>query len=199
MNVMNTTVQFPLTPCAMRHALCILLGILVIVLTLCLARVSLVDAAELSPVEGLARYKKLVRLHPQNATYHNALGYCHLRSEHLQAAEAELLKAIELDNSYAIAHNNLGIVYLNQGRPEQAEIQFRQAVRLRPYYCKAQYNLAVALFHQKLYAKAAAAYLKAKRMDDTYVKQRDNKEKIEQALDQVVHDNGGSKEFGLMK
>jgi tetratricopeptide (TPR) repeat protein len=183
----------------MRPPLCISIYGLLVALILCLTGVSLADNVELSPAEGVERYKDLVRLHPQNAAYQNTLGYYHLRASQLQDAEARFRKAIQLDQSHAIAHNNLGVVYLNQGRPEKAEIQFREAVNINTHYSKAQYNLAVALFRQNLYAEAAAAYLKAKRMDSKYVEQRDNKEKMKKALDQVVDDNRDHQNTGRMK
>ncbi|UCG13836.1 MAG: tetratricopeptide repeat protein [Deltaproteobacteria bacterium] len=149
----------------------------------------LATGAELSPEQGLGRYQKLVEQHPQNGSYHNALGYYHMRAGNLQEAESHFQKAIELDGRYATAHNNLGILYLRVGRPEQAEEQFRRAVELNPDYSKAQYNLAVALFRQEQYAEAAKAYIRARQLDRDYVSRRDNLDKMKQALEETVKDD----------
>ena len=151
---------------------------------------------ELPPDRGVEHYKKLVEQYPQEAPYWNALGYYYLKSGDLQAAQANLLKAIELDGTYPIPHNNLGVVYLKQKLPQQAEREFRQAVRLNPHYCKAQYNLAVALFHQKRYMDAGKAYLKARDLDSEYVERRNGREnlekKIEKVLDEKANENDQS-------
>ena len=163
----------------------------------------LAEETELSPVEGSDRYEHLVQLHPQKASYRNALGYYYLKAENYQKAEDCFLEALELDRSYATAHNNLGIVYLRQQRPEQAEDEFRQALELNPRYCKAQYNLAVALFRQRLYGQAAKAYLKAREMDSDYVDRRGSHEKVQEkmkeALKQVGKDDESARELKRLK
>ena len=159
-------------------------------LLFCFAAPAVAKDTELSSTKGISHYQQLVRLHPQKASYRNALGYYHLKAGNLGAAEKHFLKALELDSSYATAHNNLGIVYLHQGRPKQAEKEFRQALKLNPSYCKAQYNLAVALFDQKRYSKAAKAYLKAREMDSEYVERRDNREKMEEKMNQTLEELG---------
>ena len=159
---------------------------MLILLSLCFAGPLCADDADMSPTEGIDRYQKLVELHPQKASYRNALGYYYLKTEDYQKAEACFLEALQLDRSYATAHNNLGIVYLRRERPEQAEKEFRQALKLNPNYSKAQYNLAVALFHQKRYSQAAKAYLRARRMDSDYVERRDNREKKQEKMNQVL-------------
>lgn len=186
----------------MRNALCGLLGMLILLISF-VAGPLLAKDAEVSPARGIDRYKKLVRQHPQKASYQNTLGYYYLKAGKLEEAETHFLRAIELDGSYPIAHNNLGVLYLQQGRPEQAEKEFRQAVKLNPRYSKAQYNLAVALFRQRLYAKAAKAYLEAREMDSDYVDRRDNREntneKIKQALEQVAKDDKSTQELKRMR
>ncbi len=161
------------------------IGMLVL-LSFCFAGPLCAEDADMSPTEGIDRYEKLVELYPQKASYRNALGYYYLKAEDYQKAEACFREALQLDRSYATAHNNLGIVYLRRERPEQAEKEFRQALELNPSYCKAQYNLAVALFHQKRYSQAAKAYLKARRMDSDYVERRDNREKIQEKMNQAL-------------
>jgi Flp pilus assembly protein TadD len=186
----------------MRHTLCGLFSILTFFMFMS-AGLILAKDTEVSPARGVARYKKLVRQYPQEASYQNALGYYFLKAGNLEEAEAHFLKAIELDGSYPIAHNNLGVLYLQQGQSEQAEKEFREAIKLNPLYCKAQYNLAVAFFRQRRYAEAAKAYLKAREIDSEYVDRRDNREntqeKIERALEQVAKDDKSTQELKRMR
>ena len=186
----------------MRHALCGILGILTLLISMS-ASPLLAKDAEVSSQKGIDRYKRLVELHPHKANYWNALGYYYLKAGNLEEAENHFLTAIKTDNSYPTPHNNLGVVYLQQDRPEQAEKEFLQAVRLNPQYSKAQYNLAVALFHQKRYADAAKAYFKARDLDREYVDRRDNSEhtrkKLRSALEQAAEDEDSSKELKRMQ
>jgi tetratricopeptide (TPR) repeat protein len=143
---------------------------------------------ELSPADGIRRYAQLVRLSPQSAPYHNALGYYQFRAGHLKEAEGSYLRALDIDRSCAVAHNNIGIVYLHQRKPEQAEEHFRRALAISPSYVKAQYNLAVALFRQRRYMDAVKAYLVARKQDWTYVHDRDDPEKMKAAFDEANKD-----------
>jgi Flp pilus assembly protein TadD len=172
---------------------------LVVVLIFIMPVLLLAGTAELSPEEGIEHYKELVRLHPNEASSQNTLGYYYFKSGKLEEAETHLLKAIQLDDSRATAHNNLGVVCLHQGRPEQAEEHFRQAVKLKPLYSKAQYNLAVALFRQRRYTEAARAYLRARELDKEYVEQRDNLEKLKQVLEQVSQDEAVKEDLERLK
>jgi tetratricopeptide (TPR) repeat protein len=145
-------------------------------------------ATELSPADGIRRYAQLVRLYPQSARYHNALGYYQFKAGHLKEAEGSYLRALDIDRSYSVAHNNIGILYLHQRKPEQAEDHFRQALAVSPSYVKAQYNLAVALFRQRRYIDAMKAYLVARKRDWTYVHERDDPEKMKAAFDEANKD-----------
>jgi tetratricopeptide (TPR) repeat protein len=145
-------------------------------------------ATELSPADGIAHCAQLVRLYPESALYHNALGYYQFKAGHLEEAEASYLRALGIDQCYAVAHNNIGVVYLHQRKSEQAEAHFRQAVAISPSYVKAQYNLAVALFHQRRYMDAVGAYLVARKQDWLYVHDRDDPEKMKAAFDEANRD-----------
>jgi tetratricopeptide (TPR) repeat protein len=155
-------------------------------------------SADLLPAKGIQRYEELIRRHPDKACYENALGYYHLKAGHLQQAERHLLRAIELEPSYATAHNNLGIIYLRQDKPERAVACFQEAVELDPQYAKARYNLAVALFEEKRYSRALKVYLQARNMDRAYVERRDNRDKLQEALEEMIREGKGSEQFQRM-
>jgi tetratricopeptide (TPR) repeat protein len=156
-------------------------------------------ASDLSPADGIRRYAQLVRLKPQSAPYHNALGYYYFKAGHLKEAEASYQKALELDRSYAVPHNNIGILYLSQRKPEQAEAHFRQALAISPTYVKAQYNLAVALFRERRYIDAVKAYLVAREQDWKYVRGRDDPEKMKAALEEANRDSNTREELDRMR
>jgi tetratricopeptide (TPR) repeat protein len=162
-------------------------GLLLLVL-LGVGSPSLAAVRELAPADGIRRYAQLVRLYPESARYHNALGYYQFRAGHLEEAETSYLKALGIDRWYAVAHNNIGIVYLHQRKPGQAEAHFRQALAISPAYVKAQYNLAVALFRQRRYIDAVKAYLVARKQDWGYVHTRDDSEKMKAAFNEANKD-----------
>jgi protein O-GlcNAc transferase len=156
-------------------------------------------ATELSPADGITHYARLVRLYPQSAPYHNALGYYQFRAGHLKEAEGSYLRALDIDRAYAVAHNNIGVVYLHQRKPEQAEDHFRQALAISPSYVKAQYNLAVALFRQHRYIDAVKAYLVARNQDWQYVHDRDDPERMKAAFDEANNDPETRRELERIK
>jgi tetratricopeptide (TPR) repeat protein len=164
-------------------------GLLLLVL-LAVCSPSPTAAAELSPADGITHYAQLVRLHPDSALYHNALGYYQFMAGHLEEAKASYLRALGVDQCYAVAHNNIGVVYLRQRQPEQAEAHFKQALAISPSYVKAQYNLAVALFRQRRYMDAVSAYLAARKQDWLYVHDRDDPVKMKAAFDEANKDPG---------
>jgi Flp pilus assembly protein TadD len=150
---------------------------------------------ELSTAAGIQHYTDLVREHPRNASYENALGYYYYKAGNFQEAEAHYLKAIEIDGSCGVAHNNMGILFLHEKKPKEAEVHFRQAIELNPHYAKAQYNLAVALFRQRRYAEAAEAYLKARKIDSDYVSRRDDRKKMKKALAEAAEEGAHTEEL----
>jgi Flp pilus assembly protein TadD len=174
-------------------------GILLGLVLLIVAQPCALRASELSPADGIRRYAQLVRLNPQSAPYHNALGYYYFKGGHLMEAEASYQKALDLDGSCAVAHNNIGILYLHRHKPEQAEAHFRQALAISPKYVKAQYNLAVALFRQRRYIDAVKVYLVAREQDWRYVRGRDDPEKMKTALEEANKDAQTRQELERMR
>jgi Flp pilus assembly protein TadD len=172
--------------------------LLVLVLLIAAQSVAL-RASELSPADGIKRYAEFVRLNPQSAPYHNALGYYYFKAGHLKEAETSYQKALQLDGSYAVPHNNIGVLYLHQRKPEKAEVHFRQALAIFPTYVKAQYNLAVALFRQGRHVDAVRAYLVAKERDWKYVRGRDDPEKMKAALEEAKRDPKTRQELERMR
>jgi len=80
----------------------------------------------------------------------------------LEEAEAEYLKAIEVDPDLADAHHNLGVLYKDQDKLEEAEAAWKKAIEVDPDHAAAHYNLGV---HQGKLEEAEAEYLKAIEVD----------------------------------
>jgi tetratricopeptide (TPR) repeat protein len=77
---------------------------------------------------GLAALRQAVEIEPGNALYHNAVGAVMLNIGRYPEAQAEFLKAIELDPTYADAYHNLGSAYAEQAKWEEAIGAYRKAL-----------------------------------------------------------------------
>lgn len=71
------------------------------------------------------------------------LGMAHHRYGDLEAAESNLLKALELNANHPVAHNELGIVYRKTGRFSEAKQHYEAAIAVYPGYHHARRNLAI--------------------------------------------------------
>jgi len=71
------------------------------------------------------------------------LGMAHHRNGDLEAAESNLLKALELNASHPVAHNELGIIYRKNGRFREAKQRYEAAIAVYPGYHHARRNLAI--------------------------------------------------------
>jgi protein O-GlcNAc transferase len=88
---------------------------------------------------------ELVRLRPDLALAHSALGAAYRHLGRLQQAEACCREAVRLAPDYAEAHNTLGEVLTSLGRWTEAECCCRAALRLQPNYVEAHNNLGTVL------------------------------------------------------
>ena len=109
---------------------------------------------------GLVSLQQAISLDPENPTYHNSLGVLYLDIRRPVDAQAEFLKAAELDPSYAEAHHNLGLTMAEQGKFDQAIAGYRKALSIPTYTTPevAYNNLGNALFMQGKYREAEESY-----------------------------------------
>ncbi len=94
-----------------------------------------------------------------------ARGVADLKSNQLQSAEREFLRAIELDPGNAQAYNLLGSVYDYLGNHEKADKSFLKAIQLAPSLPGPYNNLGISYLHQKQAAKSLAAFRQALERD----------------------------------
>ena len=59
------------------------------------------------------------------------------------SAEAELIRAVELNPLHPVAHNELGIIYRKTGRFTEARASYEAALDIYPGYHHARKNLAI--------------------------------------------------------
>lgn len=71
------------------------------------------------------------------------LGIAYHRQSNLEAAEENLLVALELNAKHPVAHNELGIVYRKTGRFIEAKRHYEAAISVYPGYHHARRNLAI--------------------------------------------------------
>ncbi|MGI9272118.1 MAG: tetratricopeptide repeat protein [Woeseiaceae bacterium] len=93
--------------------------------------------------EGVALLESVAESVPDLSAPHIDLGIAHHRAGDLDAAESNLLLAIESNPNHPIAHNELGIVYRKTGRFADARKSYETALSIYPGYHYARRNLAV--------------------------------------------------------
>ena len=106
-------------------------------------------------------YQKLIEMNPDNAIYHNKLGFILYRMALQPGSLAELQKAVELEPCNAEHHYGLSAVLYEVGLYEKALAEKRRAVELEPnnavYHC----GLGLTLHTMKWYKAALAEMQKA--------------------------------------
>lgn len=85
---------------------------------------------------------------PSDPKTHNNLGDYYGRHGDLNRAEAEFLRAIELQRNYADAYHNLGNTYVQKNEIDKAVASYRNALKYNPNIWQSQQNLA-SLYFQK--------------------------------------------------
>jgi tetratricopeptide (TPR) repeat protein len=128
--------------------------------------VAIMAAGDLTEAE--LRFDAFLLEHPGYPGAYVNLAIMHAGQGDDAAAEASILKALELEPGHPAALNQLGILRRRQGRFEEAESAYLKAVTADPGYALAHYNLGVlyelylqqlepALQHFEAYQELAAA------------------------------------------
>lgn len=93
--------------------------------------------------QGVALLENVADAAPQLSAPRIDLGIAYHRAGDLEAAEINLLLALESNPDHPIAHNELGIVYRKSGRFAEAKESYESALAIYPGYHYARRNLAV--------------------------------------------------------
>jgi Flp pilus assembly protein TadD len=93
--------------------------------------------------EGVTLLEAVAEEAPQLSAPRIDLGIAYHRAGNLEAAESNLLLALESNPDHPIAHNELGVVYRKAGRFTEARESYEAALAIYPAYHYARRNLAV--------------------------------------------------------
>lgn len=93
--------------------------------------------------EGIALLELVADAAPELSAPRIDLGIAYHRAGDLEAAEKNLLLALDSNPDHPIAHNELGIVYRKSGRFAQSRQSYESALAIYPGYHYARRNLAV--------------------------------------------------------
>ena len=119
----------------------------------------LTSLREGQPGQAMVALQEATRLDPTVALYANTLGVLLLQLRQLEAAQAWLARAVELDPQYGDAQLNHAIALAEAGQWERAVEGYKRALRLptltTPHI--AHQNLGVALHNLKREAEAEQA------------------------------------------
>jgi Tfp pilus assembly protein PilF len=120
------------------------------------------QSGELARAEHML--EALLARDPSAARTHNALGVVRLQMGKPDAAEASLLRCLQLSPDDPKVHINLGKLY-SSSRHSAAEKHFRQAISLDPASAMASFNLGILLLGQGRAAEAREEFSRAVALD----------------------------------
>lgn len=93
--------------------------------------------------EGVALLESVADAAPEVSAPRIDLGVAYHRAGDLEAAERNLLQAIDVNAEHPTAHNELGIVYRKTGRFAEARVSYERALAIYSGYHFARRNLAI--------------------------------------------------------
>ncbi|MBI3534814.1 MAG: tetratricopeptide repeat protein, partial [Deltaproteobacteria bacterium] len=85
---------------------------------------------------------------PHSGLTQKVLGINYSLKGEFDKAEAQYVKAIQLDSYSETAYNNLGLIYMNRNELEKAENEFKKEIEINPQFDLAYYNLGLAYSRQ---------------------------------------------------
>lgn len=116
--------------------------------------------------EALAEYALLIKLDPQNGTYHYAIGQLFEQTNKTEQAIFHYRQAISLNPRHAAAHAALGLLLFRSKMMSEAKQEISTALALEPDNTTALYYQGRLLRETKEYAQALSAFEKAARNAD---------------------------------
>lgn len=116
-------------------------------------------------LEGLSNYEQALRLDPDSAYLHNAIGNVLMKNEDRLYAEVHLKHAISMNNDLIEAHINLSNLYLLGGDYEPALKEAEEVIRIDPDNMMGHGFAGEAAFHMGVLGKARKHLEGAARVD----------------------------------
>jgi protein O-mannosyl-transferase len=121
---------------------------------------------------GIAQYNEALRIFPNSAETHNALGTALFKQRQLDAAMEQYAIALRIKPGFADAHSNRGMALAIQGNTEEAFSEFRKALELNPENPKILYNFGFALTGQGKLDEAMSYFRRALAIQPDYADAR---------------------------
>jgi tetratricopeptide (TPR) repeat protein len=116
----------------------------------------------------LGNYREAIRLKPDWAPPHDALGGDLATKGDWDGAMKEYREAIRLDPNYADAHHHLGLAFDKRKDWDGAAKEYREVVRLKPDDAGAHYSLGDAFENKKDWDGAVKEFTEAVRLSPTW-------------------------------
>jgi len=126
------------------------------------ARSNELDKAHARVDTALSAYPNMTSLHYLKA---QVFGY----QQNGQMVEAELNKALELDQNYMLAYSALAALYIQTKQEDRAIAQYQKIISLRPENSTAYVLVGILEYQRKNYDAAAENYRKALEKDPNAV------------------------------
>ncbi len=118
--------------------------------------------------KALERYKKLLKMEPENKRVWNNIGVAMVRQGRVKEALANYDKALELDPAFGSAWFNKGKALFKLGMKKKALDCFRKATKYSPENKSAWNNLGVTLRQLKRFKESIKCYDKAIKIHSEY-------------------------------
>ena len=110
--------------------------------------------------EAIRHLSVVVRLRPDDAEAHYALGTALARQKKLDQAVSHWLKVADLDPNNANVRYSIGKAMVQQGKLDEAIVHWSEAVNLEPNNIAVRYNLGIALAKVEQHDQAIAHWLR---------------------------------------
>ena len=125
-------------------------------------------------LKSLEYRKKLVEIHPQNASFHLDLANTMQVLDKSELAEESFKTALKLNPNFAEGHNNLGVLFRESRRFKEAEISFNKAIMLKADFAEAYNNLGLLMQTQSKLEEAKKNFEKALELNVNFVRAQNN-------------------------
>ena len=86
--------------------------------------------------------EEAVRLKPERASHHVALGRIFMKLNRLEEAISSLRRAVDRDSTSSEAHIGLSLAFSRLDRDDEAALALQEALRFDPAYPEARFNLS---------------------------------------------------------
>ena len=127
---------------------------------------AMIELIEKRPENAKASLLEALKINPQFAMAHNALGAIYMEEKNLAQAETEFIKAVSnpLYTTPEKGYQNLGNLYRQQHRDDLALACYQKALKFNPNYFPAHYELARLYFDQQKYLQSTKELDKAQKL-----------------------------------